>query len=138
MREDNSNRTRIARVDRDRECTPVAIITIDIPFGLPNAVGVPSGMILKSDEEDFGPEIPVEAVLRFDNSEIVAGRNHAPIEEDEVFIAGNKDHGLSTAGKGEEQSSTKDYTDLANEIVGHRSEAFWGISVVSQSGYCCC
>lgn len=88
-------------------------------------------MVLKSDEEDFGPEIPVEAVLRFDNSEIVASGNHAPIEEDEVFISGNKDHGLSTAGEGEEQNSTKDYTDLANKIIGHRSEAFWGGSALS-------
>jgi len=83
-------------------------------------------MVLKADEEDLGPEIPVEAVLRFDNSEIVASGDHAPVEEDEVFISGNKDHRLSTAGEGEEQNSTKDYTDLANEIIGHRSEAFLG------------
>src|SRR5437667_11288601 len=88
--EDDGDRARIACVYRNRKPTRVAIIAIDVAFCFPNAVGVSGWMMLKPNEEDFGPEIPIECMLRFNDREIVACRNNASVEDNKIIVSRNK------------------------------------------------
>jgi hypothetical protein len=71
-------------------------------------------MIVEPDEEDFGPEIPIERMLRFDGREIVARRNDASVEHDEVIFSGSKNDSLLTPGRSaDQQGCAGDRTDFA-------------------------
>jgi hypothetical protein len=58
-------------------------------------------MILEPNEKDFGPEVFVERMLRFDNREIIAGRNNTSVENNQVILPrGEKDDLLLTPSRG--------------------------------------
>src|SRR6185503_10981793 len=104
-------------------------------FRFPNTISVSRRMIFKPDEKNLGPEILIQSVLRFYHGQIITGGNDTPIEQDEVFITGNQDDWLPTPRGAQQQGGGKDNTDLANEMVHHGNEAFWG-SEGSQKRYC--
>ena len=71
-------------------------------------------MIVEPNEEDFGPEIPIERMLRFDDREIVARRNDASVEHDEVIFSRSKNDSLLTPSRSaDQQSRAGDRTDFA-------------------------
>lgn len=105
LREDDGYRARIAGVNGNREATRVAIVTIDVALRFPDAVGVPGWMIGEPNKKDFGPEIPIERVLRFYDSEIVARGDDAPVEDHEVFFSGSKNDSLLTSGESATQQN---------------------------------
>ena len=75
-------------------------------------------MIFKADQQDFRPEILVERVLRLDDRKIIAGRDDASIEHDEIVFTGGEDDLLLTPGAHKEQKDgAPDRSDFTEEII---------------------
>ena len=90
----DSNGTSVASVNRDGEGTGVAIVAVNRPVSFPNAIGMAGGMIVVSYEENLGPEIFIERVLDLNGGQVVAGRDDATIEDDEITFARGKKNRL--------------------------------------------
>jgi len=84
------NHFRLAGVNRDRKGAGVAIVAINRAVGFPDAIGVAGGVVFVAHEQDLGPEVLVEAVLGSDHGEIIAGRDDAAIEDNEIVFRGNE------------------------------------------------
>jgi hypothetical protein len=64
-------------------------------------------MILVTDEKNFRPEIGLQAVLRFDDGQIIAGRNDAAVKDNEIVFSGNENDFLRlAAAKGEKEGES--------------------------------
>jgi len=128
LSKNDCDRARIARVDWNRKGAGVASVSVDRAGGLPDTVGMAGRMIAVADEEDFGPKILVQLMLVFDDREIVAGRNDAVVEDDEVTFVWRKDNGLlgataqSDAGE-EDGRAVRNFTDKA-EIHERRPRVY--------------
>jgi hypothetical protein len=71
---------------------------------------MPSRVILVTDEQNFGPKIRLQAVLRLDYRQVVASRNHAAVEHDKVGLARGENYFLrltAAQGKGSEERKSK-------------------------------
>jgi hypothetical protein len=55
------------------------------------------GMIVVPNEENFCPKILVQRVLGLNNREIIAGRDNAAVQNDEVGVPGRKNNCLLRA-----------------------------------------
>jgi hypothetical protein len=88
------NCSRITRVNGNGKGTGIAIVTVNGAIGFPNAVSVTGGMIVVTNEENLGPEVLIERVLGFDRGEVVAGRDDASVQDDEIGFAGGKKNRL--------------------------------------------
>jgi len=55
------------------------------------------GVIVITNEEDLCPKILVQCVLGSNNGEIIAGRDNATIQHDEITVIGGEDDGLLRA-----------------------------------------
>src|SRR5437868_14366803 len=98
----DSDRSCVASINRDRERAGISIRTVDGAFGFPNAIGVSGRMIVVADKENLRPEVVLQAVLRFDRSEVIASRYDTPVENDQVVVSGGQDDGLlGPGGQGE-------------------------------------
>lgn len=64
----------------------------------PDAVGMTGGVAVVANKKDSRPEIVFQTVLRLHCGEIVAGRNDAAVEDDEVVLSGGKKDWLLRAG----------------------------------------
>src|SRR5262249_35230757 len=70
----------------------------DGSIGFPNTIGVTGWMTGVSDEENFRPKILVECVLGFYGGEIIAGRDNAAVQNDQIVFGRGKDDRLFRAG----------------------------------------
>src|SRR5207253_3538413 len=97
LSQNDGNGARVLSVNRDRKRTGVPVVAVNGAVGFPNAVSMAGGMIVVSDEKDFCPEILVERVLGLNNRQIIAGRNDAAVQNDEVGVPGRKNNCLLRA-----------------------------------------
>ena len=93
----DGNGSRIAGVNRNRKRTGVTIIAVNGAVRFPNAVGMAGGMIVVTNEENFCPEICVQSVLGLNHREVIAGRDNAAVQNDEVCVPGRKNNCLLRA-----------------------------------------
>ena len=84
-------------------------------------------VILVTDKQNLRPEIWLQAVLRLDHRQIVAGGNNAAVEHDEIGFARGEDHFLrltAAEGAGREENArnrrarSAEETVLASKIYG--------------------
>lgn len=102
LRENNGNRASVAGVDWNRKRAGIAIVAVDRSIGFPNAIRVAGWVIVVANEKNFRPEIFIEAVLRFDDGQIIASRDNAAVEHNKiVFARGEKDSLLRARAKSE-------------------------------------
>src|SRR4029077_18050840 len=74
----------------------------------------------KTNEKNLRPEILVQSMLSFDHGQVVTGRNHAAVKDDEVIFAGTKDNALMAGGSRKEQNYGEDERrDSAKEKLFH-------------------
>jgi hypothetical protein len=114
LRQHNGDGPRIAGVNRNRERAGVPVVTVNIAFGFPNAVGMSGRMIVETDEKDFRPKIPVEGVLGLHDRQIITSGNDATVQDDEIVFAGGQNNSLMAAGQTEQQ---KDGYDNAKKLA---------------------
>src|SRR5256885_3111676 len=62
------------------------------------SVGVTSRMILKTDQKNLRPEILIQRVLSLDHRQIIAGRNHTAVQDDEIIFPGRQHDPLMAPG----------------------------------------
>ena len=79
LSQDDSNGARVTGINRNRERTGVAIITVNGSVGFPDAISVAGGVVVVSDQENFRPKIGVECVLSFERSQVIAGGDDAAV-----------------------------------------------------------
>src|SRR5205085_10633333 len=84
-------------------------------------------MIVVSNEENFRPEILVQLVLVFDYGQIIAGRDHAAVQDDEIgFTRGKDDRLLRATAQGD--AGKKDggvIRKFTEEAIIHESSAIF-------------
>jgi len=81
-------------------------------------------MVGITDEKNFRPKVFFQVVLGFDRRQIVAGRDDATVENDEIVCAGTKHYVLATsanavAGQGDKKIDR----DMAGDASFHKK---WG------------
>ena len=78
-------------------------------------------MIVEPNQKNLGPEISIERVLRLDDREIVARRNNATVEDDEIIFSGSENDSLADTRR--KRRSTKPRRNmeliLRNKMVFH-------------------
>ena len=94
LSQDDRDRSGILRVNGNLERAGVAIVSVNGAVSFPNAVSVASRMIVVANEKNFGPEVFVERVLGFDGGEIVAGRDNAAVQNDQIAVPGGENDSL--------------------------------------------
>jgi hypothetical protein len=100
--QNDGDRARIASVNRNLESAGVSVVAVDVTFGLPYAISMTSRMIVVTDQENLGPKVLIERVLSFDCGEIITGRDHATVKDDElIFTRGQKNSLLWAATEGD-------------------------------------
>ena len=108
LRKNDGDGLRVTCINGDRKRSGVAIIPVDRPIGLPNAISMAGGVIGVTNEKNFRPEIFLQAVLGFDGGKIIAGGDNAAVEHNQVGFTRGKDDRLLGAGAkrktGEENS----------------------------------
>jgi hypothetical protein len=62
-------------------------------------------MVLVTNEQDFGPEIFLQAVLSFQNGEIIAGGNYTAVEDNEIVVRWGQNHLLRLKSAEDESAS---------------------------------
>ena len=93
-REHDRNRARIAGVNRNWKSTGITVVSVDRAVSFPNAIGVAGELIIKADQKNLGPEIGIELMLCLNNGEIVACRNNATVQNNEIVLGGTQDDAL--------------------------------------------
>jgi len=102
LSEYDGNGSRIARVNRNRKRTGVTIISVNGAFGFPNAISMAGRMIVVTDEENFCPKIRVQSVLGLNHRQVIASRDNAAVQNDQLAFAGREnDCSLRTATEGD-------------------------------------
>src|SRR5438445_2912889 len=122
MSQNNRNRFCVTSVNRNRETAGIPIVSIDRAVRFPNAIGVTGGMVDITDQKNFRPKVFLQGVLGFDRRQIVAGRDDATVENDEIVLAGTKHYVLATsanaiAGEGDKKIDR----DMAGDASFHKS-----------------
>ena len=89
------------------------------------------GMIVVPNEENFCPKIRVESMLSLNNREIIAGRDNAAVQNDQVGVPGRKNYCLLRAAAegdaGQQDGGViKEFTEEAI-IHGSEIECAYGI-----------
>src|SRR5438132_11443455 len=97
LRQNNRDRLCVLGVNRNREPTGVAVVTVDRAVCFPNVIGMTSGMVDITNQKNFRPKVFLQGVLGFDRRQIVAGRDDATVENDEIVLAGIKHYVLATS-----------------------------------------
>lgn len=92
--QDDGNGARVTSVNRNWKRPGVAIVAVNGAVGFPNAVGVTSGVIVVSNEKNFGPKVSVERVLGFHGGEVVAGGDDTTIKDNQLVFAWREKNGL--------------------------------------------
>ena len=115
IREHSGNELRFPGVDRDGKRARVPIVTVNRARSFPDAIGMARQMIFVTDEENFRPEIGLQAVLGLDDGQIIAGGNDAAVEDDEVVFSGNENDFLGLAGAQRERKGESHPGEPAQE-----------------------
>src|SRR5205823_10147700 len=97
LSQNDGNGARVTRVNRNLKRAGVPIVAVNGAFGFPNAVSMAGGMIVVTDEKNFCPEILVERMLSLNDRQIIAGRNDATVQNDQVGVPGRENDGLLRA-----------------------------------------
>src|ERR1700682_3758106 len=98
LRQTNSDRAGVSCVNRNRERSGVAVVTVNRAVCFPDAVGVTGRMIVITNEKNFRPKILFQTVLGFNRRQVVAGGNYAAIEDNKVVFRRGEDNRLLRAG----------------------------------------
>jgi hypothetical protein len=76
-------------------------------------------VIFETNKKDLRPEILIERMLGFDDSEIIAGRNNASIQDHEIIFAWGENHLLlATRSQAEQQSGAAEGSDFTGDFAG--------------------
>ena len=111
--ENDCDGSRITRINWDRKGAGVAIVSVDVAFGFPDTVGVARRMILKTNQQNFRPEILVECVLGLNHGEVIARGNDAAVEDYQIVFTGAKNHrALAPSHRADQKSSANDRIDF--------------------------
>jgi hypothetical protein len=71
-------------------------------------------VVFEPNQKNFGPKVFVQGVLGLDHSEVVDGRDHAAIEDDEVVFTRREDDALLTSsGEKPKDGNGTDATEAA-------------------------
>ena len=82
------------------------------------------GMVDIADQKNFRPKVFLQVVLGFDRRQIVAGRDDATVENDEIVLAGTKHYVLATSANAVAGESDKEIDrDMAGDASFHKK---WG------------
>src|SRR5437867_2448879 len=90
LSENNRNRFCVACVNRNREPAGVAIVSVDRAVRFPNAISVSRWMVDITNEKNFRPKVFLQGVLGLDCRQIVASRDDATVEDEQVVLTGIK------------------------------------------------
>lgn len=78
-----------------------------------------SRVILETDEKDLRPEILVEGMLGFDDGEIIAGRNDASVQDNEIVFAwGENDLLAAPRAQTKQESGATEGSEFAEYSAG--------------------
>src|SRR4029077_19333841 len=121
--QNNRDRLCVPGVNRNRESAGVAVVSVNRAVCFPNAIGMTGGMVGITDQKNFRPKVLLQVVLGFDRRQIVAGRDDATVENDEIVFAGIKHYVLATsanaiAGEGDKKIDRDMVGDASFHKVG--------------------
>lgn len=118
--QNDGDRARIACVNGNGKRPRVSVVAVDVALSFPNAVGVAGRMILKSNEQDLGPEILIEGVLCFDDRQIIASGDNTAVQDHQIIFTRGKNHASLTAGRNaKQQNCTTDFSYFSKEVIFH-------------------
>ncbi len=122
---------RVVGIDGNGKSAGITIIAINSTVGFPYAIGMTGRMIDVTNKENFRPKVFFQLVLGFDRREVIARRNDAAIQDEEVILAAIEHYVLATgadavAGERNQNVDCQMSGDASFHELGRNCCLVWG------------